>query len=281
MCPPPSVIGKATGIPLVIFRQLFSQTFWAYGTVAKYGHQALQISNHMNLHPLKSIFSSRRRLRQEYDEVFVILKDVYTAMITGRSALRDHEDLRWRVVADYLTNLTDRFVESRMMLRGLREQRRTWAATDREIQGRVADMQNISGEAMLHLDNYKNTGAAAELDAYLGQVDLLFNAASEVQSRLGRDCRSLQHLVVEFVKQDDEAREELSNEHMGHLAVRIRDVFRQTLEQAKAIIAHHDEQIRQAESVSNLPHTIFTLIQTHLPYSREVSHCLLWKSFFS
>ncbi|KAG6364575.1 hypothetical protein INS49_006177 [Diaporthe citri] len=248
MYPPPSAIGKATAIPLAIVSQLFTQTFWAYGTATKYGHQALKISNHMYLHRLKTIFSTSRRRRPEYDEVFAILGNVFNAMETGRSALQRHADLRWAVVADYLTNLTDRFVESRMMLRGLRQQRRTWTATDREIQGRVADMQNISGEAMAHLDDYRNTGAAREFDAYLGQVESLFNTASEVQSRLGRECRSLQHLVVEFVKQDDEARAELSNEHMGHLAVRIRDIFCQSLEQASAIISHHDEQIRQAES---------------------------------
>lgn len=273
MYPPPSPIGKATAIPLAIISQLFSQTFWAYGTATKYGHQALKISSHMNLHRLKSIFSSRPRRRREYDEVFVILGNVFNAMETGRSALQNHVDLRWKVVADYLTNLTDRFVESRMMLRGLRAQRRTWTAANRELQGRLADMQNISGEAMPHLDNFKNTGAAPELDAYLNQVHSLFNVASEVQSRLGRECRSLQHLVVEFVKQDDEAREELSNEHMGHLAVRIRDIFRQTLEQARAIISYHDEQIRPAESVSNIPDTIFTFIQRRLAYRHELSHC--------
>lgn len=273
MFPPPSPISKATAIPLAIVHQLFSQTFWAYGSVTKYGHQALKISDRMNLYPLKSIFSARDRRRKEYEEVFVILGNVWRAITRGQSALRKHADLRWGVVADYLRNLTDRFVESRMMLRGLRQQRRTWTATDREIQGRVAHMQNISGEAMPHLDNYKTTGAAPELDAYLDQVDSLFNAASEVQTRLGRECRSLQHLVVEFVKQDDEAREELSNEHMGHLAVRIKDVFRETLEQARAIISRHGQQIRQAESVSNLPDTIFILIQTRLAYSRELSHC--------
>lgn len=259
MYPPLSPISKSTAIPLATVSQLFSQTFWTDGAAAKYGHQGLKISNHVNLHPLKSIFStSIVRLRREYDEVFVMIEDVYDAMTKGRSILKEHSDLRWGVVADYLINLTDRFVESRMMLRRLREQRRTWTATDREIQGSVADMQDISGEAMSHLNNYRNTGAATELDAYLGQVDSLFSAASEVQSRLGRKCLSLQHLVVEFVKQDDEARAEFSKEHMGHLAVRIRDIFRQTLEQARAIISHHDEQIRQTESVSNLPHSIST-----------------------
>lgn len=257
MYPPLSPVNRTTAVPLAIINQFFTQAFWENGPAMKYGHQALNVSAHMSLYPLKSVFNTRTPSRREYDDIFVIMQDMRTAVVAGRSVLYEEEDLRWRVVADYLVSLTDRFVESRMMLRRLRNERRTWPATDSEIRGLVTDMQNIGGEAMAHLATYRDGWSGHDLDTYLNQVDMLFNAAGKVQLRLEREGRSLEHLLVEFVKQDDGARADLANEHMAPLAVRMRDVFRQTLEQARTIVSQHDGQVREAETVSNL--------HTHIP----------------
>lgn len=248
-----------------MINQLFTQTFWANGLATKYGHQAIKISNHMNLQPMKSVFSASQPSRREYEDVFVIIKNIHSMVVLGQIALKKQQDFRWNAVSEYLTSLTDRFVESRLMIRRLRDERQTWTATDGEIQGLVADVQSIGGEAMLHLANYRNAGSGHDLDAYLEQVDLLFIAASRVQLKLEREGRTMQQLLLEFVKQGDETRADLATDHMGPLATRIRDFLRQALEQTRAITSHHDEQVREAQAVSNFKDTFPSFLSRHLP----------------
>lgn len=146
------------------------------------------------------------------------------------------------------------------MLRRLRNDRRTWSATDREMQELVSQIQKICRNATPYLADYRDRGVYQNLDTYLGHVELLFNIACRVQLRLEREGRFLQYLVVEFVKQDNEARKELATEHMGHLAVRIRDNFLQSLEQARVIVSHHHGPMWEAEAVSNLPNSLFSFL---------------------
>lgn len=266
MSPPLSPVDRLRAVPLTMINQFFTQTFWANGPAAKYGHQGIKLSNHMNMQPLKPVFFASRPSKREYEEVFVIMQNAHDMVVLGRSALSKHQDLRWNAVSDYLTSLTNRFVESRLMLRRLRHERETWTAADSETQGLVADMQNIDGEAMPHLANYRSAGSGHDLEAYLGQVDLLFGAASKAQLRLEREGRSLQHLLLEFVKQDDKTRADLATEHMGPLATRMRDVLRQTLEQTRSITSHHDELIREAQAVSIFFGHFCRFSIKHLPY---------------
>lgn len=254
MYPPLNPVDRLTAIPLVVVNQLFNQTFWENGPVTKYGHQAMKISNHMNIHSFKSVFNeSFTRSKRETQYVFRFIRNMYNVTVVGQSTLKGHENLRWRVVGDYLQSFTERFVESRMMLRRLRYERRKWTSTDHEMQEIVVHMQKICGQAAPYLADYIDAGISQDLDAYLGRMELLFDEASRVLLRLEREGQSLQHLVVEFVKQHNEAREELATGHMGQLASRISDVLLQTLEQTGLIVSHAHERIQEVAAVSNLP----------------------------
>lgn len=265
------LVNRVTAVPLAMINQLFTQAFWENGAVTKYGHEAIKISNQINIHSLKSVSDDNYfRLQQEYKEAFFTVQNMYVFAVRNHENLRRQRDLRWRVVADYLYSFTERFVESQMMLRRLRGERRTWQATDHELLELVAQMQRISEVAAPHLAGYGYTGAGQNLNAYLGHMDLLFDAAKKVQLRLEREGRNLQHLVVEFLKQGNEAREELATAHMGHLAVRIRDVLLQTLEQARLIASKHHQQALEVKLVSHPSRPV----SEFLPLSRFVL-CLI------
>lgn len=271
------LVNRVTAVPLAMINQLFTQAFWENGPVTKYGHEAIKISNQMNIHSLKSVCDDNYfRRAQEYMEAFVTVQDMYVVAVRGHETLRRRQDLRWRVVGDYLYSFTERFVESRIMLRRLQYERRTWAAADHELHELVTEMQKLSGDAAPYLAEYRDARVDQNLSAYLGHADLLFGAADKVQVRLEREGRNLQHLIVEFVKQGNEAREELATAHMGHLAVRIRDVLLQALEQARTIASNHNQQVREVELVSNPSKCAFKF----LPLNRVVRFLIAGSKYF-
>lgn len=239
---------RNVAIPVSVIRHYFSETFWAaHGTFARFGHRALRIAEQaMHSQPMKYTFTSLLRDSWEYEKVLVVPQ--FSEDIIGNwLMLKSHDDWRYGVLGDYLLSLTDRFVELKMMHRRLRDNKETWMATDREIQALADDMQGISTTASPHMTNYRETEGILDLEEYLRQSILLFSAAEEVHRKMARECRYLEYVVLQFVKQDDEPRAELAAEHMGDLFVRVSNVLRPALEQARDTMTAHYDEWRGAE----------------------------------